>query len=333
MVTIRGYGTYLPLYRIERATIAEQHGDGGGRGETAVPAHDEDVVTLGVAAAKNALAHAALEGTSLGGVYTASTSDRFDERGVAPHIATAIGAGDRTRAADFQGSTRAGTTALIAGRDAVLAGTEPVLVVATDLLRAAPGTDAERTAGAGAAALVLGRASGATDDAGPVATVESVAAETTGFVGRFTPAGDSPVAGDGRFNRERYIDAATTVVDRLDAGSPDRVALSAHDGGWGDRARRAAELEAERHSAYDRVGDLGAAGALVDTALAFEAATPDESIVTVGYGAGGADGIAFRTAPGVERLPAPTTAEYAESKEYVTYASHRANREPAGGSA
>lgn len=330
MVTIRGYGTYLPLYRIERATIADQHGDGGGDGETAVPAHDEDVITLGVAAAKNALAHADLGGDALGAVYAASVTDPFDERGVAPHIATALGAEPAVRAGDFGGSARAGTTALLAGRDAVMADNGPVLVVGTDLLRAAPGTAAERTAGAGAGAVVLAQEAA---EAGPVATVETVAAETSGFVGRFTPAGDSPVAGDGRFNRDRYLDAATTVLDRLGVDDPDRVVLAAHDGGWGDRALRAADLAAERHTAFDRVGDLGAAAALVDMALALEAAAPDETIATVGYGAGGADGMTLRTGAGVERLPETTTGDYAESKEYVTYANHRAYRERAGGSA
>lgn len=332
MVTIRGYGTYLPLYRIERAEIADQHGTAGGRGETAVPAHDEDVITLGVAAAKNALDHADTDGGNLGAVYAASTSDPFDERGVAPHVATALGTGSAVRAADFQGSARAGMTALTAARDAVLAGTAPVLVVATDLLRADPGTDAERTAGAGAGAMVLGSASDVSD-AATVATVEATAAETTGFVGRFTPTGESPVPGDGRFNRDRYLDTVTTVLDRLGSDTPARVALAALDGGWGERALRAAELEGERHSVFDRAGDLGAAGALVDAALALEAADPGETIVAVGSGAGGADGVALRTGTGVERLPPTTTANYAESKEYVSYATHRANREHARGSA
>lgn len=330
MVTIRGYGTYLPLYRIERATIADQHGEPGGDGETAVPAHDEDVVTLGVAAAKNALTHADLAADALGAVYAASVSDPFDERGVAPHIATALGAEPAVRAGDFCGSARAGTTALIAGRDAVLAGAGPVLVVGTDLLRAAPGSAAERTAGAGAGAVVLGRE--AADD-GAVATIVDVAVETTGFVGRFTPVGDTPVAGDDRFNRDRYLDAATTVLDRLGVDDPDRVVLIARDGGWGDRALRSAEFAAERHTAFEMVGDLGTAAAFVDTALALEAAVPAESVAIVGYGAGGADGATLRTGAGVDRLPDTTTGDYAESKEYVTYANHRAYRERAGGSA
>jgi 3-hydroxy-3-methylglutaryl CoA synthase len=51
MVTVRGCGSYLPLYRIERETIADQHGDYAGGGEVSVPAHDEGVVSLGVGAA------------------------------------------------------------------------------------------------------------------------------------------------------------------------------------------------------------------------------------------------------------------------------------------
>ena len=40
MVTIGGYGAYVPRYWIERGAIADQHGAPGGSGELAVPAHE-----------------------------------------------------------------------------------------------------------------------------------------------------------------------------------------------------------------------------------------------------------------------------------------------------
>lgn len=326
MVAIQGYGTYLPLYRIERTTIADQHGGHAGGGETSVPAHDEDVVTLAVNAVDTAVAHAGAD--AVDAVFAASTSDPFDERGIAPHVATAIGADAGARVADFQGSARAATNAVLSARDAIAAGSvSQAVVVATDILDAAAGSREEQTAGAGAGALVLG-------ETGDVATVASAGAASTGFVGRFKRTGETPQSGDARFNRERYIEAVTAAIDRLDGSlttEVERAVAPAPDDRWGDRALGAADLEVERHSAFDAVGYAGAASTLIDTALALEEASPEDSVLVVSYGPGGSDALVVTTGAGVETLPDMTTHEYIESKEYVTYGKHREYRETARG--
>ncbi|GAA0655659.1 hypothetical protein [Salarchaeum japonicum] len=315
MVAIRGYGSYVPLYRIERSAIAEQYGERAGGGETAVPAHDENVTTLGVQAAKNALSHAGIE--SPDAVYAATTSDDFDERGVAPHVAHAVGAGEDARVSDFQGSARAATNAVLAARDAVEAGrADTALVVASDVLTADAGTSAERTAGAGAGALVLGAGDG-------VAALRESAVATTGFVGRFAPAGETPETGDGRFNRANYLDAVTTAVGGLD-GEFDRAAFPAPDGRWGSKAAGALDLDAALDSTFDAVGFAGAGGVLLDLAASLDAAEADETVLLAGYGPGGCDALSIeRTTDGT---PEMTTDDYIESKEYVPYGKHRGFR-------
>ena len=49
-------GTYLPLHRLDRGRIAAALGTPGGGGTRTVAAADEDTTTLGVEAARNALA-------------------------------------------------------------------------------------------------------------------------------------------------------------------------------------------------------------------------------------------------------------------------------------
>jgi len=321
MVRIRGWGSYLPLYRIERTAIADQHGGYAGGGEVAVPAHDEGVVGLGVSAAENALEHAGVDGADLDAVYAASTSDPFDERGIAPHVAVAVDAEGPVRVTDCQGSARAATNAVLAARDTVDAGrAETVLVVGTDARRADAGTAEEQTAGAGAGALVLG-----TD--GDAGAIESAATNTTGFVGRFQRAGESPLPGDGRFNRARYVEAVTGAIATLDV-SPDHAALPAPDGGWGDRALSAAEIDAEVHSTFDAVGDAGAASVLIDAAYALETASPGDTLLLATFGPGGSD--AVELSRGEAATPEMDVADYLDSKEYVTYAKHRAYREEGG---
>jgi 3-hydroxy-3-methylglutaryl CoA synthase len=58
MTDLLGYGAYVPRYRIGRAEIAGQYGHQAGSGETTVPAHDENVTTIAVEAATDALAAA-----------------------------------------------------------------------------------------------------------------------------------------------------------------------------------------------------------------------------------------------------------------------------------
>ncbi len=359
MVAIRGYGAYVPLYRIERASIAEQHGDPPGGGEVAVPAHDESVLTMAVSALKEALASVdvgngddgtdrdgvgRVDGSSLDAVYVATTSDPFDDRGVAPHVVRAVGAPSEARVADFQGSARATTNALLAARDAVAAGTaDRVAVVASDVLHADTGSSAERTAGAGAGALVIG-SDGGGDDAndGVVASLDGTATNTTGFVGRFERSDSEPTPGDARFNRARYVEGVAGAVESLTASvsgplNPAHAVLTAPDARWGSRALRATDLDVGDSdtdgvvSTFDAVGYAGAASTLLDTSLALERAGPDEQILVVGAGSGGCDALSFTTGGGIERRPTTTLQEYMESKEYVTYAKHREYRERAGG--
>jgi hydroxymethylglutaryl-CoA synthase len=323
MTDLVGYGSYVPRYRIQRSDIAAQYDDHARGGETAVPAHDENVTTMAVEAATTALDHADAAGSDLDLVYAATTSDPFDERGVAPHVTRALGAPDGVRVGDFQGSARAATNAVSAAVDAVAAGRAgTALVVASDVLSASPGTSAERTAGAGAGALVLGRGNE------PVAELVDEASATTGYVGRFAPA-DAPVReGDGRFNREQYLAAVTGAVGALDGGEFDRVAFPAHDGGWGQKAAGALDIDAEHSSTFDAVGYAAAGGVLLDLAAALDAAAAGDRVLVAGYGPGGCDAVSVERR--TDSTPETTTAMYLDSKEHVPYGKHRQFRDQGG---
>src|ERR1044072_4024307 len=51
-------GGYLPYRRLDRASITEFLGSGGGRGQRTVASYDEDTTTMGVEAGRAALASA-----------------------------------------------------------------------------------------------------------------------------------------------------------------------------------------------------------------------------------------------------------------------------------
>jgi hydroxymethylglutaryl-CoA synthase len=330
MIGLDGYGSYLPLYRIERETICETYGEPSESGEVTVPGHDEDVLTMAVNAAEDALEHAGATGADLDGVYVASVSDPFDERGIAAHLAFALSAPDSARVADFQGSARAAGDALVAAADALGSGrAETILVVATDALAADPGTSAERTAGAGAGAVVL-------REGGEIATVAGTADVTSGFVGRFKPSGESPRDDNARFHRDYgYVPDTATAIDRLSeevGAKPDRVALPA-PGTWSSRPLDRADVEATAESTFPEVGYAGAASVLLDGIACLEAASTGEVLALGAYGPGGVTAVGLEATDGADREPATPLAEYVESKEYVSYGTHRNYREAARGDA
>lgn len=320
MAGILGYGAYIPLYRIERSRIAEQYGDYAGDGETAVPGHDEDTTTMAVEAATDALTHASTDGDQIDAVFAATTSDPFVERGVAAHVAHAVGAGRDTRVGDFQGSARAGTNALLAARDALSTDADTVLVVGSDALSAPAGSAAERTAGAGAGALVFG-------EGDAVAALTDSGVATTGFVGRFATH-DDVTGGDGRFNRERYLDAVESAVGHLGDDSFTHAVFPAHDGGWGRKASDALGLDATLVSTFPEVGYTAAAGVFLDTAAALDTAKAGESVLLAGYGPGGCD--ALRIERRTAETPEMTTDEYIQSSEQLPYGKHRQFRTRGG---
>lgn len=323
MVEIAGHGGYVPLYRIDRADVAEQHG-GRASGETAVPARDENHVTMACEAAETALARAGLDGEDLAAAYSASVTDPFAEHGVAAQVAYRVGATGDVRTGDFRASPRAATDALLSARDRVEARGGPSLVVAADVMPVEPGHDDEAYSGAAAGAVVL-----SADAADPVATVAGVGQETTGFVERHRLHGEPAVAGDGKFEGEygfgAAVEPAATRALSDAGGTPDSAAVAAPDQRMASGALGEFP-DVEHVSTFDAVGYAGAATFYLDLAHLLEGADAGETALALAYGAGGADAVALTVEDGAagEGL---TVADQLDAKEYVTYARHLEYRE------
>jgi len=165
-------------------------------GEAAVPAGDENHVTMASEAATTAVARSGASGSDLDAVFAASTTDPFAEHGIAAHVAYRHGAGGDVRTGDFRGSVRAATDAFVGARDFVRANGGDALVVSDDIVPASADGD-EATAGAGAGAVVLRE-----DAQRPAATVKEVGQSTTGFVERHRLHGESAFPGDPAFEGE-----------------------------------------------------------------------------------------------------------------------------------
>jgi len=312
MTDVAGCGAYIPRNRIVRSEVDAFHAQDG---ETAVPNKDESHVTMACEAAGAALSMAGVDGGSLDAVFAASTTDPFAVHGIAPHVAFHHGATGDVRTGDFRGSRRASTDALVAGRELLQADKAAVLVVGVDIVPTRYDDDESVYAGAGAGAFVL-----RSGDSAPAASILNVAQETTGFVERHRRHGDTAHVGDDRFERRHGMGPAVeAVADGATAAlgaRPDRGVVAAAD----ERAASTAlDDHVERYeTVFDSVGDAGAAAFFLDTVAAIENSAPEETVLSVAYGAGGADAVAVRVRRDVEA----TLSGQLERKAYVDYTEH-----------
>ncbi len=161
-VGIVGYGAYVPRYRIPAREIARVWA--GGKGglpikEKAVPGLDEDVITMSIEAARNAMLRAQILPEQLRAVWVGSESHPYAVKPTSTVVAEAIGAVPHIQAGDWEFACKAGTEAMVAAMGFVGSGmAEYALAVGMDTAQGKPGDALEYTAAAGGAAFVIGPA-------------------------------------------------------------------------------------------------------------------------------------------------------------------------------
>ncbi|RPI33362.1 MAG: hydroxymethylglutaryl-CoA synthase [Chloroflexota bacterium] len=161
-VGIIGYGSYVPRYRLPAKEVARIWS--GGQGglpikEKSVPGLDEDVVTMSIEAARNALKRAEIDPTGIRAVWVGSESHPYAVKPTSTIVAEAIGAVPNVQAADWEFACKAGTEAMVAAIGFVGSSmADYALAIGMDTAQGKPGDALEYTAGAGGAAYLLGPA-------------------------------------------------------------------------------------------------------------------------------------------------------------------------------
>jgi len=164
-VGIVGYGAYIPRYRIRVEEIAKVWGadapsyqKGLQLREKAVPAPDQDVITMSVEAGRNALARAReISPRDIGAVYVGSESPPYAVKPSGTVVATALDIGPAVHVADFEFACKAGSEAMYVCASQARAGDIKYgLAIGADTSQGAPGDALEYSAAAGAAAFIMG---------------------------------------------------------------------------------------------------------------------------------------------------------------------------------
>jgi len=154
-----GYGAYVPRYRIAAREIARVWA--GGKAalpvkEKAVPGMDEDVVTMSIEAARNALARAGIQASKLRAVWVGSESHPYAVKPTSTVVAEAIGAVPNVQAGDWEFACKAGTEAIVAAMGFVGSGmADYAMAIGMDTAQGRPGDALEYTAAAGGAAYII----------------------------------------------------------------------------------------------------------------------------------------------------------------------------------
>jgi hydroxymethylglutaryl-CoA synthase len=316
-VTHRGvvaYAGYLPLYRLERQSVAAALRQSA-RGTRTVASYDQDSTTLGVEAA-----FAAVRGRTdrVASLWFATTAPVYVDKTNAATVHAAIELPAGIAAADLGATFRSGATALLAA-----ASTDGLAVLA-DIRGGAVGGVDERDGADAAAAFLFGTG----DDV--VAEVVATASATAEFVDRWRAPGDA--AGgtwEERFGEQRYValarDVLSALAERTDVTAVDRFAIASPN----PRAVRAAsEVVAAATGAkladLGPLADIGQAGAAqVGVLLAdlLDTAAPGETLLLLSL-ADGADVMVFRTTDRLLDTRSVALRDQAEGGVLVNYAQY-----------
>ena len=289
---IRAVGAAAPSLRLAAGDVGEAWGSRGGKGQVAVCAADEDVLTLSWLAVVRALANAAQRPDEIDGLWWGTSRPPFAEGPSMAILGSALRFRRDIAGALTSGSAHAGMEALVAAWDAIAAGhVRTAVVVVGDALLPGLGTPWESRVGAGAIAFVLFADAGA-------ATLVSRTQQTRPVLDRYRGDGEAATrdAYDPRLFREEVFLPLLTDVARK-TGDADLWSLPDPDGRLGAAlARRLGADAAPSASAYREFGDTGAAAPLLGLRAALRA--PNRAAV-VGYGGGRATGIAVEVCEAV----------------------------------
>jgi hydroxymethylglutaryl-CoA synthase len=290
---ITNWGSYLPYWRLQKSTIAGVVGSGPSQGARTVASFDEDTTTMGVEAARRALAGVG-SGDAPQDLFLSTPVPGYLDKTSATTVHAALGLARGCGAYDFAGSSRSALGTLALALQAAAARSS--LTVLSDLRTGLAGGPEERDAGDGAVAFLCG-------PMGALAELIGRASASAEFLDRWRVPGelDSHVWEE-RFGEEMYVPLAREAfADALkDAGVSEGQVDHAIVSGLHVRAVKAATAglgvakESFAPDLSSQVGNLGAAQAALALADVLERARPGQVIVLLSL-ADGADALVLRT--------------------------------------
>jgi hydroxymethylglutaryl-CoA synthase len=284
MAGIESYAAALPTLRLPASAYVAAWGSCSARGmkQKAFCAYDEDPVTLGIDAARAALARLGKE-VRVAALFFAATNPPYDEKPSAATLPTALFAGGALRVTELSGSPQAGMQALLSAIEFCAAHPGAyALAVAADAPAAPPDAGFEHALGAGAAAFVVG------PDGAAAELVADLAVTCETFGARFRRHGQKELSDLELRTRDREAALADLgkALKAAGAETPTRLALGADAGLMRGAARSLGCPDAVAEALWTEIGDTGAAAAPIALAAALDEAAAGDTVLAVSLGAG-----------------------------------------------
>jgi hydroxymethylglutaryl-CoA synthase len=332
-VGITGYGAYIPRYRLPAKEVSRIWTEGEGGlpiVEKSVPGPDEDVATMSVEAARNAMARAQIPPTEVRAVWVGSESHPYAVKPTSTIVAEAIGAVPGTQAADWEFACKAGTEAMVAAMGLVGSGmANYAMAIGADTAQSRPGDPLEYTAGAGGAAFLIGRAEGS------LATIEASYSFVTDTPDFFRRANQVYPEHGHRFTGEpayfKHITAAgQTMLEETNTKPEDYAHAVFHQ----PNAKFPQNVGKMLGFTPDQIktgllvpviGNTYSGAALIGLTAILDIAKPGDRVFMVSYGSGaGSDAIVIQVTEKIEerRDLVPSTQAYIDRRTEIDYAEY-----------
>lgn len=338
---IVAYGAYVPQYRIRAEEISRVWGHDPGTGnalniqQKSVPGVDEDVATMSVEAARDALERARIPPSRIGAIYVGSESHPYAVKPTGTMVAEAIGAGPHLMLADFEFACKAATAAIQACMGLSASGMIDLgLAIGADTSQGAPGDALEYSASAGAAAFLVGD-----DEAEHLATINhtnSYATDTPDFWRR--EGQRYPSHGERFTGTPAFFKHVTQCAERLFSNAQtkatdyDYAVFHQPNGKFPRMVAKQLGFKDEQISAgllSPTIGNTYSAAILLGLANILDEAKPGARIFACGYGSGaGSDAFDLTVTKKITSVQKPGRAlrdqlAHVKTLDYATYAKLR----------
>jgi hydroxymethylglutaryl-CoA synthase len=332
-VGIVGYGAYVPRYRLPASEVARVWTDGKGGlpiQEKSVPGADEDVATMSIEAARNALARAQISPTHIRAVWVGSESHPYAVKPTSTIVAEAIGAVPSTQAADWEFACKAGTEAMVAAMG--LVGSKMAtyaMAIGMDTAQGRPGDALEYTAGAGGAAFIIGPAENS------LATIESSYSYVTDTPDFWRRAYQKYPEHGHRFTGEpayfKHITSAGEAMFEATNTKADDYAFAVFHQPNTKFPQRAGGMlgftpdQINTGLLVPRIGNTYSGAAIIGLTAILDQAKPGDRIMLISFGSGaGSDAMVLRVTDAIKDKPqlATTTEDYITRRTEIDYAEY-----------
>lgn len=332
-VGVIGYGAYLPRYRLPATEISRIWRGGLSLEpikEKSVAGLDEDVVTMSVEAARNAIQRAEVDPREIRAVWVGSESHPYAVKPSSTIVAEALGITPYTQAADFEFACKAGSEAMVTAMSLVGSSmADFALAIGMDTAQGKPGDALEYTAAAGGGAFLIGPAENA------LAEIEGVVSFVTDTPDFWRREGQKYPEHGGRFTGQpayfkHIIHAVNDLLEELGSSPEDYAAVVFHQPNTHFPKRAAKQLgftpaQYEIGLLSPRIGNVYAGSSLIGLTAILDQAKPRDRILMASFGSGaGSDAFSLRVTEKIinRQDKALKTEDYISRRTEIDYAEY-----------